>query len=138
MAVFNLKLLIVKVNKLDVCGRPLFANPITYIDSLTLYFLCIDLFINLYSANRKQTNNHNVYIHVHCTAYIHTCTCLCDTNTYINTHTHTRYKYTHAHKWHTHVHAQSMHVFVKWVLLNYVKYNYQAQTVTYCTHWSNM
>jgi len=31
MAVFNLKLLIAKVSKLDVCGRPLFANPVTYI-----------------------------------------------------------------------------------------------------------
>ena len=28
MAVFNLKLLIVKVGKLDVCGRSLFANPV--------------------------------------------------------------------------------------------------------------
>ena len=28
-AVFNLKLLIVKVGKLDVCGRPLFANLVT-------------------------------------------------------------------------------------------------------------
>ena len=31
MAVFNLKLLITKVDKLDVCGRPLFANPVTNI-----------------------------------------------------------------------------------------------------------
>ena len=26
----NLKLLIIKVSILDVCGRPLFANPVTY------------------------------------------------------------------------------------------------------------
>ena len=30
MAVFNLKLLTVKVGKLDECGRPLFTNPVTY------------------------------------------------------------------------------------------------------------
>jgi len=30
MALFNLKVLIVKVGKLDVYGRPLFANPVTY------------------------------------------------------------------------------------------------------------
>ena len=31
VACTNLKLWIVKVGKLDVCGRPLFANPVTYI-----------------------------------------------------------------------------------------------------------
>jgi len=30
MAVFSLMLLIVNVGKLDVCGRPLFANLVTY------------------------------------------------------------------------------------------------------------
>jgi len=30
MAVFNLTLLIVKVIKLDVCGKPLFANPVLH------------------------------------------------------------------------------------------------------------
>ena len=33
MAVFNLKLLIVKVGKLEACGRPLFTNPVTNVDA---------------------------------------------------------------------------------------------------------
>jgi len=34
MAVFNLTLLIDKVGKLDVCGRPLFANLVTFVASM--------------------------------------------------------------------------------------------------------
>ena len=30
MAVFNVKLWVVKVSKVDVCGRPLFANPVIF------------------------------------------------------------------------------------------------------------
>ena len=29
-----------KIKKLDVCGRPLFANPVTYIDACVLFGLC--------------------------------------------------------------------------------------------------
>ena len=32
MSYLNIKLWSLKVRKLDVCGRPLFANPVTYIE----------------------------------------------------------------------------------------------------------
>ena len=48
IALSNLTLRIVKVGKLDVCGRPLFANPVTYIQwsCESLYkLLCIEVWL---------------------------------------------------------------------------------------------
>ena len=50
LAVFNLKLLIVKVGKMDVCGRPLFANPVTI-----MFNPCITTHVYNYTESRKLT-----------------------------------------------------------------------------------
>ena len=59
MAVFNLKLLIVKVGKLDVCGRPLFANPVTYYRVLDL--VSSGMILILYTE-KNITDQQNLYI----------------------------------------------------------------------------
>jgi len=62
MAVFNLKLWIVNVGKLDVCGRSLFTNPVTFMQCTKLPYVTINVEIWLlvwFQCTRSKICRHN-------------------------------------------------------------------------------
>ena len=65
VACANLKLWIVKVGKLDVCGRPLFANPVTYWLAVTKITKLYCLEYSSYKSYCGMTTYHQVLIWVH-------------------------------------------------------------------------